>query len=111
MYIIRSGDDWLVGEEEKDALLKASVGVDLYQPPRRGWLFHNKGEFEEDDSLICTKQPESVRCNIRVSLSGDAIKFESTGLISMGREVSKGYDFFYNFIMISLAGVQTGWKH
>ena len=99
IYIIRSGDDWLVGEEKRDALLKAPMGVDFNQPPRRGWLFHKKGKFKEDKSLICSYQPESPSCSITVSLSGEAEeevflcdgKYESTGLISMGREVNSGY--------------------
>ena len=97
-YIIRSGADWLVGEEEKEALAKAPVGVDSHQPPRNGWQFHNKGKFKEDESLICSNQPESPCCSITVSLSGEAEKefswcggkYESTGLISMGREVNSG---------------------
>ena len=98
IYIIRSGDDWLVGEEEKDALLKAPVGVDPYKPPRNGWQFFNKGKFDEDESLICSTQPELPCCSITVSLSGESLtkeyksfregKYESTGLMSMGRPVS-----------------------
>ena len=97
IYIIRSGDDWLVGEEEKDALLKAPVGVDPNKPPSTGWKFYNKGNFEEDESLICSNQPESQCCSITVSLSNEAKKasycegkYERTGLISMGREVNSG---------------------
>ena len=98
IYIIRSGDDWLVGEEEKDALLKAPVRVDPNQPTRTGWQFFNKRKFKEDESLTCSNQPESPCCSITVSLSGEAKeskswcegKYESTGLISMGREVNSG---------------------
>ena len=98
-YIIRSGADWLVGEEEKGALLKTPVGDDHNQPPRTGWQFCNNGEFEEDASLICSNQPVSPCCSITVSLSGEATesrswcagKYESTGLMSMGREVNSGY--------------------
>ena len=99
LNLTRSGDIWLVGEEEKDALLKAPVVVDPIQPPRNGWQFCNKGKFEEDESLICSNQPESPCCSITVSLSAAAKKefdycegkYESTGLISMGREVNSGY--------------------
>ena len=116
IFIIRSGDDWLVGKEEKDALLKAPVRIDPHLPPRTGWLFHNNGKFDEDASLICSKQPESNCCSVTVSLGGEAKrespwckgKYESTCLISMGREVNSGYKkFFCNFNMISLPGVQT----
>ena len=103
IYIIRSGDEWLVGEEEKEALAKAPVAVDTHQPPRNGWQFYNKGKFEEDESLICSNQPESPCCSITVSLSGKAKRgpsfcegmYESTGLISMGREVNSGYEQFF----------------
>ena len=99
LNLTRSGADWLVGEEEKDALLKAPVTDDPKQPPRKGWQFYNKGKFEKDESLICSNQPESPCCSITVSLSGEAKrelsfcagKYESTGLISMGREVNSGY--------------------
>ena len=95
IYIIRSGDDWFVGEEEKEALMKAALG-DPNLPPRNGWKFYNKGKFEEDESLTCSNQPESPCCSTTVSLSGEARrglsfyegKYESTGLISMGREVN-----------------------
>ena len=98
IFIIRLGNDWLVGEEEKDDLLKAPVGVDPNKPPRTGWKFKNKGKFEEDESLICSNQPEPQCCSITVSLSGETKKsksscegkYKSTGLISMGREVNSG---------------------
>ena len=100
IYIIRSGDEWLVVEEEKEALAKAPVGDDHNQPPRNGWQFHNKGKFEEDESLICSNQPESPCCSITVSFSEEAKedvgfcagKYESTGLMSMGREVNSEYE-------------------
>ena len=100
LNLTRSGADWLVGEEEKDALLKAPVVVDPIQPPRNGWRFLNKGKFKEDESLICSNQPESPCCSITVSLSGAAKEgpswcegeYKSTGLISMGREVNSGYE-------------------
>ena len=38
----RSGDDWLVGEKEKDVLLKAPVGLDPNQPPTTGWQVSKK---------------------------------------------------------------------
>ena len=95
-YIIRSGADWLVGEEEKEALAKAPVGMDPHQPPRNDWQFPNKGKFKEDESLVCSNQPQSPCCTITVSISGEKYgfcegKYESTGLISMGREVNSGY--------------------
>ena len=73
--------------------------VDPIQPPRNGWLFLNKGKFKEDESLICSNQPVLPCCSITVSLSGEAKreksylegKYESNGLISMGREVNSGY--------------------
>ena len=116
LNLTRSGADWLVGEEKKDALVKAPVGVDPKQPPRKGWQFYNKGKFEKDESLVCSNQPVSPCCSITVSLTGKAKeevgycegKYESTGLISMGREVNSGKkQFFYNSSMISLPGVQT----
>ena len=106
IFIIRSGDDWLVGEKEKDALLKAPVAVDSDQPPRNGWQFYNKGKFKADESLICSNQPELPCCSITVSLSGEAGRvsycegeYESTGLISMGREVNSG--FKQSFIILT----------
>ena len=92
----RSGAEWLAGEEGKDALLKAPIGLHPNEPPYNGWQFNNKGNFEEDESLICSSQPESPCCSITVSLSGAAKKgvvafcggmYKSTGLISMGRLV------------------------
>ena len=95
----RSGDEWLVGEEEKDALLKAKVEVDRNQPACSGWKCFNTGEYKEDASLICSNQRESPCCILTVSLSGEARnipsncegKYESTGLISMGREVNRKF--------------------
>ena len=106
LNLIRSGDYWLVGEEEKDALLKAPVGVDPNKPPCTGWQFYINGEFLEDKSFTCSNQPESPCCSITVNLSGAAEedvsfcegKYESTGLISMGREVNSGYDQFFSIL-------------
>ena len=115
----RSGDDWLVGEEEKDALLKAPVKVDPNQPPTTGWQFYNNGNFKEDESISCTNQTESPCCSITVSLSGEAkethdydVIYESTGLISMGRQVNQliSTQPHYHFFIISFAGIQTGWR-
>ena len=91
----RSGDEWLVADAKRDALLKAPVGVELNQPPTTGWRFHNKGNYEEDANITCSNQPESPCWILRVSLSGQAKKecswcagmYVSTGLISMGRQV------------------------
>ena len=122
LIIFRSNDNWIVGEvwgEKIIGLLKAPVSVDPNQPPSTGWKFNNNGKFEEDQSLTCANQPESPCCSITVSLSGEAKKeksfcegkYESTGLISMGREVNSEYQqFLYHFNIISLVGVQTGWK-
>ena len=78
--------------------MKAPVGVDPNKPPSFGWQFNNKGKFEEDASIICNNQPE-VPCIITVSLSGKGKeglsfcggRYESTGLISMGRKVIRVY--------------------
>ena len=122
LIIFRSNDNWIVGEvwgEKMVALLKAPVSVDPNQPPSTGWQFNNNGKFEKDESLICTNQAELPCSSITVSLSGETKerewycegKYESTGLISMGREVNIGYQqFFSHFNTISLAGVQSGWK-
>ena len=53
------------------------------------------GEFEDDPSVLCTNQREELCCKITVSLSKEAKKevrwcagvYESTNLLSMGREV------------------------
>ena len=89
------GDEWVVGKEKKDALLKAPVGVDPTKPPQAGWKFRIKEKYEEDASLTCTSQLESPCCSITVSLSGEAKKeksycegeYKSTGMTSMGRQV------------------------
>ena len=73
------------------------MAEDANKPSRTEWKFNNKGKFEEDENLICSDQLESPCCSITVSLSGEAKrsivsfcagKYESTGLISMGREVN-----------------------
>ena len=92
----RSKDEWLVGEETRAALLKAPVGVDPNKPPSFGWQFNNNEKFEEDASIICNNQPE-LPCSITVSLSSEERlsfcqgRYESTGLISMGRQVISVY--------------------
>ena len=61
------------------------------RPPR----FYSNGKYEEDANITCTNQSESPCWILRVSLSGQAKKecsscagmYESTGLISMGRQV------------------------
>ena len=94
----RSGDKWLVGEKGYRAFLKASVqGEEPNQPPTTGWKFYNweTRKYEEDPGLTCTIPATSPSCCLTVSLSGRAKelqgkcegKYESTGLISMGREV------------------------
>ena len=91
----RSEDEWLVGDAKRDALLKAPVGVDPNQPPSSGWQFQNDGKYEEDPNLSCTNLLKSPCGILTVSLSGQAEKecsscagmYESTGLISMGRQV------------------------
>ena len=106
LIIFRSNDNWIVGEvwgEKMVALLKAPVSVDPNQPPSTGWQFNNNGKFEKDESLICTNQAELPCSSITVSLSGETKerewycegKYESTGLISMGREVNSGYKLSY----------------
>ena len=91
----RSGDEWLVGEAKRVALLKAPVGVDPNQPPSIGWLSYNNGEYKEEVNLTCTNQPEAPCSSLRVRLRGEAKKenpwcegeYTNTGLISMGRQV------------------------
>ena len=94
----RLESDWFVGEEKKVALLKAKVGGYPNQPPRTGWRFYNLNHdlYLEDESLTCTNDPGSLCRIVTVSLSGEAKgkmpqcegRYESTGLISMGRQVS-----------------------
>ena len=95
-------DEWLVWEEGTSRpLLMAPVGVDPFQPPTTGWEFYNNGDDEEqnDESIICSNQPELPCNSITVSLSGAtkedrswcAGKYESTSFISMGRQVISAY--------------------
>ena len=104
MTLLRSGNEWLVGEE---GLLKASVGDDPTIPPTTGWKFHRfekfdkfyTDAFEADPLLMCNSSPPSPSCSITVSLSGQAKEiqgdcegeYKDTGLRSMGRKV---IDFF-----------------
>ena len=93
--------EWFVGEEKKIALMKAKVGRYPNQPPRTGWRFYNQNQnlYEEDESFTCTNNPGSLCHIVTVSLSGEAKgrmpqcegRYESTGLISMGRQVSDHY--------------------
>ena len=94
----RLESEWFVGEENKIALMKAKVGGYPNQPPRTGWRFYNLNHdlYLEDESLTCTNDPGSLCRIVTVSLSGEAKgkmpqcegMYESTGLISMGRQVS-----------------------
>jgi len=102
-------DEWLVWEEgASHPLLMAPVGVDPYLPPTTGWEFYNKedDEEQEDKGIICSNQPELPCGSITVSLSGVtkedrswcAGKYESTSLISTGRQVFKKPHFGYLFV-------------
>ena len=93
----RLGDEWLVGTTGKQAYLRASVGGKEDQPPTAGWQFYNcsTDKFEEDGSLTCDNLLASAPCSLTLSLNEGAKKvqgkcegvYESTGLVSMGREV------------------------
>ena len=95
----RLGDEWLVGTTGQLALLKASVGGNVDQPPTSGWQFFNgrTDEYEEDGSLTCNNLLASTPCCLTLSLNGRAKEiqgkcegvYKSTGLVSMGREVSQ----------------------
>ena len=93
----RLGDEWLVGTTGQLALLKASVGGMVDQPPTAGWVFKNwsTDKYEEDGSLTCNNFLASTPCCLTLSLNGRAKEvqgkcegvYKSTGLVSMGREV------------------------
>ena len=96
-HCIRSGDKWLVEREGIVASLKASVGANPFLPPATGWLFNRGREgFEEDPSLTCSMPSTSPPCCLMVTLSGAAKeacgdcegKYKSTGLTSMGKQVT-----------------------
>ena len=97
LFCIRSGDKWLVEKRGYGASLKTSKEAGCFLPPTKGWLF-NKGRqhFDEDPSLRCSLPSTSPPCCLTVTLCGAAKEahgdcegeYKSTGLISMGREVS-----------------------
>ena len=84
----------------KQAYLKASVGRKVGdEPPTAGWQFYNcsTNKYEEDGSLTCNNFLASTPCRLTLSLNGRAKEvqgkregvYKSTGLVSMGREVSE----------------------
>ena len=91
----RLGDEWLVGTTGMEAFLKARGKAN--QPPTTGWQFYNCSthKYEEDGSLTCNNFIASTPCSLTLSLNGRAKEvqgkcegvYESTGLVSMGREV------------------------
>ena len=98
LFLIRSGDKWLVEQKGYPMSLKSNVGADSLLPPTTGWLFYNRetDDFEEDPSLTCSLPSLSPPCCLTVTLSGAAKEahgdcegeYKSTGLISMGRPVT-----------------------
>ena len=117
IFLLRSGNEWLVEFAGYRAYLKASVGDDPTIPPTTGWKFRNDDTdaFEADPLLMCNSSPPSPSCSITVSLSGLAKQiqrdcegeYKDTGLRSMGRKV---IDFSIKFAahLEILSGVQTG---
>ena len=95
----RLGDEWLVGTTGEQAFLKSRVGGKEDQPPTAGWQFYNcsTDKYEEDGSLTCNNFIASAPCYLTLSLNGRAKEvqgkcegvYKSTGLVSMGREVSQ----------------------
>ena len=94
----RSKDEWRIGEEGRDACLKARVGAAPDQPPTTGWKFFNydTNKHEVDESLSCSSNfVSSIPCCLTISLSGAAKQvqgkcegeYKSTGLVSAGRLV------------------------
>ena len=95
----RRGGEWLVGEEEGWAYLKASVVEDEPdQPPSAGWKFGNletRKYDSSDESLSCTSFVYSPPCHLMIKLHGEAKEFqgkcegeyEPTTMISAGRMV------------------------
>ena len=93
----RSKDEWVV-EQKGDLALNANKSTDPFFPPISGWLFFNweTRDYEEDPSLNWSLPSPSPPCCLTVTLSGAAKEahgdcegeYKSTGLISMGREVS-----------------------
>ena len=89
---------WIVGTMGKQFLLKASVGGNENQPPSTGWQYYNqeRERYEEDGSLSCNFI-ESDPCCLTLTLNGRAKEvqgkcegvYKTTGLVSMGREVSE----------------------
>ena len=68
------------------------------QPSTTGWQFKNwsTDKYEDDGSLTCNNFIASTPCRLTLSLNGAAKEvqgkcegvYKSTGLVSMGREVS-----------------------
>ena len=95
----RLGDEWLVQTTGEQAFLKARVGIKVDKPPTSGWQFMNwsKLKYEEDASLTCNNFIASAPCCLTLSLNGRSKEvqgkcegvYKSTGLVSMGREVSE----------------------
>ena len=95
----RRGGEWLVGEEEGWAYLKASVVEDEPdQPPSAGWKFGNletRKYDSSDESLSCTSFVYLPPCHPTIKLHGEAKEFqgkcegeyEPTTMISAGRTV------------------------
>ena len=95
----RRGGEWLVEEEGGWASwLKASVVEDEPdQPPSAGWKFFNwdTGDYDSDESLICTEFLNAPPCHLTIHLGGRAKElhgecegeYEPTKMISMGRTV------------------------
>ena len=94
LFPTRSGDEWLVvGEKERRAWLKASVGNNPDQPPTNGWKFFKKDDYVDDPSLSCTLPISTSSCILTVVLTNMedhaecAGVYKATGLVSLGREV------------------------
>ena len=96
---IRSQDQWVVEKEGYLTTLKASVRDNHLLQPTTGWKFSNRGNFEEDPTLICILPSTSPPCCLTLTLSGAAKEahgdcegeYKSTGMTSMGRKVFKHY--------------------
>ena len=89
------------------------MAANPFIPPTTGWLFYNGEDFKEDPYLTCSLPSTSPPCCLTVTLKGAAKevqgkcegKYNSSGLVSAGREVKLHFDktSFFDF-----EGVQAG---
>ena len=95
----------MVEKKGRGVSLKTREDTDPFIPPSTGWLFNNYRDFEEDPSLTCSLPSTSPPCCLTVTLSGAAKEahghcegeYKSTGLTSMGRQVTGRLQAFVIF--------------